>query len=64
MLSLPLLPEEYFVEGFNSIKKQAEDFEVYEKMELFFEYFESFWIPTVNLFLYVRKSTFNYKFQM
>lgn len=47
ILSLPLLPPEQFYEGYKFIKDKAKQFEFYQQLEPFFEYYESYWINQV-----------------
>lgn len=47
ILCLPLLPAEQFNEGYAYIKESAKKLDFYEKVEPFFEYYESYWITQI-----------------
>lgn len=47
ILSLPLLPSEQFHGCYIFIKESAKKLDFYQKLEPFFEYYESYWITQV-----------------
>lgn len=51
MMSLPLLPEDDFMQGYNHIKSLAYKWQLLREFRPFFLYFEQYWILQVSLFL-------------
>lgn len=51
LMSLPLLPSELFLNGFESIKLQCQSYSCWRKFHPFFGCFESFWLNQVILLL-------------
>lgn len=49
LMSIPLLPVEYFNAGFEHIKRSANNWKLFASFEGMFTYFESYWIPQVIL---------------
>lgn len=47
MLSIPLLPAESIEEGYQIVKQNASDLNLEDGFEIFFEYYESFWLKLV-----------------
>lgn len=50
LLSLPLLPEKNFKEGYEAVREKARERRVYLPMIALFKYFDSYWIRQVTLF--------------
>lgn len=48
LMSIPLLPVEYFKEGYDHIKRSAENWNLSASFEGMFTYFESYWFSQVN----------------
>lgn len=49
-MSLPLLPEEDFMQGYNHIRGLADKWKLSKKFSSFFAYFDQYWILQVSLF--------------
>lgn len=47
LMSLPLLPEDKIIEGYESIKKLARKKRLFKRFSSIFSYFESFWLRQV-----------------
>lgn len=58
LLSLPLLPEDKFEEGYNAIREKARQLHMLRRMFVLFRYFNSYWIRQVRLNL------ITYKFEL
>lgn len=50
IMSLPLLPAEDFMQGYNHIKILAESWKLLLEFRPFFKYFEEYWIVQVSSF--------------
>lgn len=48
ILSLPLLPPDAVLKGYNIIKQKAKASEFYKALKPVFDYFESFWLGLVR----------------
>lgn len=46
-LSIPLLPQERILDGFNYIKRVSRENHLYQEFKKFFQYFNDFWINLV-----------------
>lgn len=44
---LPLLPKEYFLAGYQQVKKTAKKFKLTKKFEKFFSYYDRTWLTEV-----------------
>lgn len=52
MLSLPLLPSDRILDGFNVVKTVARENHLHKEFRKFFKYFEEFWMRMVCLLLF------------
>lgn len=53
-LSIPLLPQERILDGFNFIKKVARENHIFQEFKKFFRYFNDFWIKLVWLTIFLK----------
>lgn len=51
ILSLPLLPPESILNGYNIVKQVATEKKLSKEFKKIFEYFEQYWLPLVSFFL-------------
>lgn len=65
MLSLPLLPQNRILDGFNVVKTVARENHLYREFKKFFDYFNDYWMKMVCLSLFCLKVSTNniYRFR-
>lgn len=49
LMCLPLLPADSITTGFKIVERHAQREKVYERLDVFFQYFEKYWIKTQNM---------------
>lgn len=57
LLSLPLLPEKKFKEGYKAVREKARERRVYYPMIALFRYFDTYWIRQVTISNYYIRQT-------
>lgn len=58
LLSLPLLPKDRLLDGFEVVKRVARDNHLNKDFKKFFEYFDGFWMKLVCIHFESRRSDF------